>query len=416
MYSELDGALTKEQRLLKQTAHEFAKEIIRPVSVAVDQMIDPEKIIDKDGIWWEAKRKARQADYHLIALPKAVGGFEADPVEFHIILEELGWGSPGFVLSVLTDAFPALAVIMYQPENRNLVNEIVMPFVEDMEAEIISCAAISEPDHGSDAVLCFTRHSHAPGTAFNTRAVLKGDEWLINGQKSAWISNAPAATQAMTWVTVCDADGMIGGGIALVPLDSPGVARGNPVELLGSHDFPQCEIFFEDVRVPKDYMLVGPDLYEEAMDQFLNMGGLTVAVAFTGLARAAFEEALRYSRQRIQGGKYLSEHQIIRLKLFEMFTKVETARAYSRAASKHCMTPMNPVPIEYSTAAKVYCTQVAFDVANEAVQIHGACGLTRDYLVEKLFRDARGGLIGDGCNELLSIKRAYNLIENYVIY
>ena len=186
--------------------------------------------------------------------------------------------------------------------------------------------------------------------------------------------------------------------------------RGN---LIGSHDFPQCELFFEEVRIPGDYLLIGPEIYESAIDNFLNLGGLSVAVVFTGLARAAFEEALTYAQQRVQGGKLLAEHQIIQSKLFEMFVKVEAARALSRAAFTYCMTTPNPIPVEYSTAAKVYCTQVAYEVAHEAVQIHGAYGLSPEFLVSKLFRDARGAIIGDGCNEVLGLKRIYNVYENY---
>ncbi len=414
MYLDLDDELSEEQRLLKDAAHAFARDVIRPAGRAVHEMSSADEIVAADSVWWQAKRKARQQGYHLAALPEAVGGLGAGPLEMHILFEEFGWGSPGLALSIFSDTFPAAAALAHKPKCRRLLDDIVMPFVADSDAAIVSCAAISEPDHGSDALLCFTRGSHDPKVAFNTRAVPAGNEWIINGQKAAWVSNAPAATQAMTWLTVCDSGGdMAGGGLAVIPLDLPGVTRGSPVSLLGTRDFPQCEIFFDDVRIPKDYMLVGPKTYEMAADQFLNMGGLSVAIVFTGVARAAFEEALNYSQQRIQGGRPIAEHANIRKKLFDMFTKVEAARAYSRAAAKYCLAPRNPAPIEYSTAAKVYCTQTAFEVANDAVQIHGAFGLGKDCLVEKLFRDARVSMIGDGCNDALSLKRAFNLIENY---
>jgi len=413
MYSDLNKNLTEEQRILKETAHKFAKEVIRPASVAVDQMTSLEELVKKDSIWWQARKKARQNGFHLAGLPKALGGFEAGPLEMHILLEEFGWGSPGLALSIFTDAFPAMVALMYQPNNDKLMREIVMPFLQDVEGKIISCAAIAEPDHGSDVLWCLTRQSPDPKIAFSTRAVRDGNEWVINGQKAGWVSNALVATQAMTWLTVYDAGQMQGGGIAIIPLNLPGVSRGKPIKLLGSHDFPQCEIFLEDVRIPGEYLLLMGPKYETAVDNFLNLGGLSVAVAFTGLARAAFEEALTYAQQRIQGGKPLVEHQIIQAKLFDMFTKVEAARALSRAAFAYCMTTVTPTPFEYSTAAKVYCTQVAYEVAHEAVQIHGANGLSPEYLVSKLFRDARGGLIGDGCNEVLGLKRIHNVLENY---
>ena len=255
MYSELDRGLTDEQRLLKQEAHKFAEEVIRPAAIEIDRMTNPEDIVKKGSIWWEVRKKARKADYHLFGLPKALGGFEADPVEFHILAEEFGWGSPGLALSLLTDAFPATVVLMYNPQNEKLLNEIVLPFVKDVNAERVTCAGIAEPDHGSDAALCFTRHFPDPSLAFNTRAVLQGDEWVINGQKAAWVSNGPAATISVSPLTVLEGEEMVGGGIALIPLDAPGVTKGSPISLLGSRDFPQCEIFFDNVRIPRDYIL-----------------------------------------------------------------------------------------------------------------------------------------------------------------
>jgi alkylation response protein AidB-like acyl-CoA dehydrogenase len=413
MYLELDQNLTEKQKVLKQTAHEFAKGVIRPAALAVDQMASPEEIMKKDSVWWEARKKTRQMGYHLAGLPKALGGFELGPLELHILLEELGWGSPGFALSTLLDSLPATLVLMYQPENKRLIDEIVIPFVKDLDAKITPCTALTEPDHGSDVFFCFRKNFHDPRLAFNTRAVLQGDEWVVNGQKAGWISDGPVATHAMTSVTVCNSNGMEGGGFAIVPLDLPGVTRGKPTSLLGSHEFPQCELFFNDVRIPRDYMLVGPDLFEKAIDKLLSMAGVTVATAFLGLARAAFEEALEYSKHRIQGGKPIADHQIMKSKLFDMFTKIEAARAFSRSAMKYCLTAIDPIPVEYGAAAKIFCTQVAFEVAHEAVQIHGAYGLAKESLAGKLFRDARCGLIGDGCNEVLGVRGAQYILEKY---
>jgi alkylation response protein AidB-like acyl-CoA dehydrogenase len=115
----------------------------------------------------------------------------------------------------------------------------------------------------------------------------------------------------------------------------------------------------------------------------------------------------------VQGGRPIINHQIIKAKLFDMFTKIEASRALSRASAKYCLAATGKTPVEYSAAAKIFCSQVAFDVASEAVQIHGAYGLTKECLVGKLFRDARSFLIADGCNEVLSLKRSDNLIENY---
>jgi alkylation response protein AidB-like acyl-CoA dehydrogenase len=129
---------------------------------------------------------------------------------------------------------------------------------------------------------------------------------------------------------------------------------------------------------------------------------------FTGVARAAYEEALNYSRERVQGGKLLFDHQLIKHKLFSMFMKVEAARAFSRAAMIYNYNN-TPPDTKYSIASKVFCTNTAFEVANDAVQIFGGYGLSREYPIEKIFRDARAALVEDGANDSLMITGAHSL-------
>jgi alkylation response protein AidB-like acyl-CoA dehydrogenase len=396
-YMALDHNLNKDQRLLRAAVHEFAEGVIRPAAAAIQELSYAE-VIAKDSVWWEAKRKMREMGYHLTSLPKSIGGFEAAPVEWNIIYEELGWGSPGMAISNMTDAAMATTVLMFHPDNKRLMDEFVTPFVEDRDARMIACAGITEPDCGSDAIF-------APSLMFRTKAVPDGNEWVINGEKSSWVSASPVASHCMTFLVVHDAKGPVGGGIAIVPMDSPGVEVGTPTELLGSKDFPQAEITFSDVRIPRDYLVVGPEIYGSVLNPFFNVANLCVGTVFAGLARGAFEEALSYAKARVQGGRPIAEHQIIRHKLFSMFTKVEAARAFIRAATEYCLSTL-PAPVEYSAAAKIYGTKVALDVASEALQIHGAYGLTKEALVRRLFQDARGGPIGDGVNEVLGINRA----------
>lgn len=416
VFTDIDSTLTDEHRATRETAHRFAREVLRPAALAADAAASVQEVVRRNSPWCEARRHARRLGYHLVSLPQPIGGLGLDALALHIVLEEFGWASAGLALSIFADSFPAAAVLAHRPQSRRLLETIVAPFVADTEARLSSCAALSEPDHGSDALWAWTRGRQEPGLAFATRARRDGSDYVVSGQKSAWVSNAPIATHALTWVTVCDQAGTPeGGGIALVALDSPGVSRGAPTSLLGSRDFPQCALHFDAVRIPGENLLVEPPAYEAAADQFLNVGGLSVGVVFLGLARAAFEEALAWCRRRVQGGKALVEHQAVQLRLFEMFTRVEAARALSRQAMRYCLTPHERVPIEYSTAVKIHCTQTAYDVAHEAVQLHGAAGLARGTLVEKLFRDARGGLIGDGCNRALALERSRELIEQYPI-
>ena len=155
-------------------------------------------------------------------------------------------------------------------------------------------------------------------------------------------------------------------------------------------------------------MLVDEESYGAMLDVTLSTANAGMGAMFVGVARAAYEEALAYSKQRIQGGKPLFEHQMIKHKLFNMFTKIEAGRALSRAAMiyNYNNTPPN---IEYSIASKVFCTNMALEVTSEAIQIFGGNGLTREYPVEKFFRDARASMIEDGANDTLMITGAHHI-------
>ncbi len=136
-----------------------------------------------------------------------------------------------------------------------------------------------------------------------------------------------------------------------------------------------------------------------------------MATLFSGLARAAFEEALGYARQRVQGGRVIAGHQLVQWKLFDMFLKVETARTFARAVALRGATGYRSPA--HALAAKVYCTQAAFEVASEAVQVFGGMGMVKGMLVEKLFRDARAALIEDGTNEVLGLTAIRRLMAEH---
>jgi acyl-CoA dehydrogenase len=294
----------------------------------------------------------------------------------------------------------------------DLIRDVVTPFVECEDASIRGCWAITEPDHGSDTLMPGFPSFRDPAIKAQCKARLDGDEWVINGQKAAWVSGAPIATHTILFCQTDPAIGHAGGGIAIVPLDQPGVTKGKPLNKLGQRDMPQGEIFFEDVRIPKSYMLMREDAYEPMLAAWLAGTTAAMGVLSTGLARAAFEEALAYSKERVQGGKRLIEHSTVKAKLFRMFEKVEAMRQLSRAAYVYNGSSGKPA-IEYGIAAKINGTEGCFAVASDAVQIFGGNGLAKEYLVEKLFRDARSTLIEDGSNDILAIEGGHQVIETY---
>jgi alkylation response protein AidB-like acyl-CoA dehydrogenase len=148
-------------------------------------------------------------------------------------------------------------------------------------------------------------------------------------------------------------------------------------------------------------MLVEPATFSASVDGILAQANAGMSATFTGVARAAFEEALGYAQQRVQGGVPITEHQLVQRRLFDMFTKLQAARSLSRTANRRLIT--GRPTLHYSIAAKVFCTQTSFELASDAVQIMGGMGLAKGMLPEMLLRDARASLIEDGANDVLAL-------------
>jgi acyl-CoA dehydrogenase len=392
--AEIDLGVSPEHRTLIEAVHRFADEAMRPVGVKLDRLPDPADVVATGSPLWDVFEKYRQL---------GIGRLEADesaiePLERAAlqaaINEELGWGDGGLAVSLAVSNFHVIfAELSGRPE---LVERFAAP-----DSTEIGCWAVTEPDHGSDT-LTFTEESfHDPAIKANCLAIPDGDHYVIRGQKSSWVSNGTIATIGTLFCTIDGAQGFAGGGVCVVPLDLPGVSRGRPLDKLGQRPLNQGEIFFDEVRVPAEFMVVGKDAYGVAIEMVLALANAYMGMTFVGLARAAYELALGYAKERVQGGVPIIRHQSVRSRLFRMFTQVEAARALARKVT--LMGASAPPPVQYSIASKTYCTNTAFEVASAAVQIFGGNGLSREYPIEKLLRDARAAMIEDGCNEMLSI-------------
>ncbi len=405
LYRDLNMDLTPGQISMKEETHKFAKEVLRPASLELDKINDPMEMINSK-LLKNTLKKGYALGYHTIYLPDSYGGLGTDPLETHIILEELSWGSVDFAVSFGCACFPAFMASMVP--NDALIENIIEPFCKSTDASIIGCWGMTEPEHGTDVVSPFTEQFKDPDITGQCTARLEGDVWVLTGQKAAWVSNGTISTHCLVYPTIDPGMGMAGGGICVVPMDLPGVKKGTPLDKIGQRALNQGEIYFDNVRIPKDYMLVDQESYESMLDITLSTANAGMGAMFVGLARAAYDEALAYSKQRIQGGKPLFEHQLIKHKLFNMFTKIEAARQLSRAAMIYNYNN-TPPRIEYSIASKTFSTQTAFEVTSEAIQIFGGNGLSREYPVEKFFRDARASMIEDGANDSLMITGAHHL-------
>lgn len=395
-YFDLNMRLSEEDLGMKREAHAFAEEVVRPASREVDLMSAEDAIAPGSPLWGFLK-KAYRLGYHTLFLPEEYGGQGLSPEQMNLVFEELAWGGAGLASVIGCTCVPFVAACLTGDED--LIQDLVVPYCECTDASIIGCWALTEPNHGSDYIASesFFRD---PEIRNDLQARRDGDSWVLNGQKSAWVSAGTIASHALLFCQVDPSLGMAGGGICICPLEIEGVSKGKPLEKIGLRDLNQGEIYFDNTRIPESYMFCEPDYYPEMLELILASANATLGIGSTGMARAAFEEALTYARERVQGGAPLIEHRSVRQKLFEMFSKVEACRALSRSVIELNFNMSPPIP-EYSLAAKTMCTQLCFEVAHDAVQMCGGYGLSKESFVEKVFRDTRSALIGDGNNEVL---------------
>lgn len=400
MITDIEVGLSDSERAIRDSTHRFARDVLRPAGKELDQLHDPQDVISPASILWDVFRKHREAG--LADIESAT--LELSPFERSrlraITSEEMGWGDSGLAISLGVASFhKTFAMMSGRPA-------LIERYVQS-GAEEIGCWAVTEPDHGSDSLTLTEPHFADPALRANCIATKDGDDYIIRGQKSAWVSNGTIATVAALFCTIDPAQGFKGGGVAVVPLDLPGVSRGKPTNKLGQRALNQGEIFFDDVRIPAEYMVVGSDAYGAVVEQILTGANASMGTIFVGVARAALEHALDYAKQRVQGGVPIIQHQGVKARIFRMFTQVEAARSLSRRVAQYNAT--NPPLLQYSIASKVFSTNTAFEVASQALQIFGGNGLTREFPIEKLLRDARASMIEDGCNELLSLVGASRL-------
>jgi alkylation response protein AidB-like acyl-CoA dehydrogenase len=397
--SGIEPPLSEMERSVQDNVHRYAVEVMRPLGPVLDRM-PAEEAIAANSPLWGALGKAADLGLSITAM------MELPPAErvklLAIATEELAWGDGGIGGIILCANFP----VMYSLLAGNL------EMAKYCEGKL-GCWGITEPDHGSD-MLDATGSLAAPDGHYgkpNCTARILPDRIVINGQKSAWVSGAITAQVCALFCHHADEQGHVRPGVAvIVPLDARGVSRGKPLDKLGFRGLNQGELYFDQVEVPRSHLLAGPETYEDLAYHMLCEANPHVAVCAVGLARAAFEYAWEYAHRRRQGGVVLIQHQHVRIRLFEMFRKIEAARALARRVMEYNVTAARPSLLA-STSAKVTATQAAFEVASDALQMFGGYGLSREYPMEKLFRDARSLLVADGNNEVLAMKGGADLVN-----
>src|ERR1700726_243307 len=355
----VDFTLTDEQKALRELAHDFAAKEIRTKAWEYDKEGTwPQEIIDKA---WEVGLMNNH-------IPEEYGGPGVGYLDGALIEEELSWGCSGIQTSVGCNGLATAPVVLGASE------ELKKEYLGRLtEAPLLASFCLTEPDAGSDV------------SSMRTSAVRKGDKWVINGSK-CFITNGEYAN----WYTVyakTDKDaGHRGISAFIVPRDA-GVVVDKKEDKLGQRASNTATISFNDVEVPAENLLGEENQGFKLAMMTLDRTRPGVAAMATGIARAAFEFATDYARERVQFGVPIAMHQAIQFMIADMATEIEAARLLTWKSA--VMLDSGERNTLISSHAKRFAADTAMKVATEAVQVYGGYGFIKDYPVEKLFRDAK---------------------------
>jgi len=361
--------LTAEQRLIKETVQEFvAEEVAGEVEEADANQEFPE------GVWDELA----ELGFAGLTVPEEHGGFDADEVTYSIINEELAYGHLSLATALSVHCLATSCIRQFGTETHR---SEWLPRMN--EGRPVGAFALSEPDAGSNPA------------EMSTEARKDGDEFVIDGKKQ-WITNGTRAGVVILFAKT-DRDDPDTITQFLVPMDAEGVEVGRKEDKLGLRASDTTTLLFDDARIPAENRLteVGDGL--KAAFSILTGGRVAIASQAVGVAQAALDDAVAYANEREQFGQPIIEHQAIAHKLADMQTQVQAARLLARDAARQNEDGVAP---QAASMAKYFASEVACDVASEAVQIHGGYGYTKDFDVERYYRDAKITTIYEGTSEI----------------
>lgn len=369
----MDFRLTEEQEGIRRLVRELVEREVKPLAAHTDETGE---------FPWGPLRTMAKLGLLGLNIPEEYGGAGADHVSAAIMIEEIGrgCGSTGLIVA----AHLGLAC---GPLNRFGTEEQKRRFLTPLaRGEGLGCLGLTEPGAGSDL---------AGGV--RTFAEKRGDSWVINGSKM-WLTNG---AEAKTAILLCRTD-RAGGSRSLsqiiVPTDTPGITFGKPERKMGLHGSHTYAVSLENVTVPLENLLgrEGYGLHQTL--ETLDGGRIGIGALSVGLAQAAFEAAVAYAKERKTFGKAIAEHQAIQEKIANMATAIEAARwlVYRAAWARDQGLPYTKLAAQ----AKLFATEMAEKVCYDAIQIHGGYGYSREYPVERIYRDNRLMAIGEGTSEI----------------
>jgi alkylation response protein AidB-like acyl-CoA dehydrogenase len=364
-------SLSEDEILFRENVRQFAEEKVRPRAREMDE----KGVFDKSLV-----EQFFQLGLMGIEVPEQFGGAGGKFFEAILAVEELSRAdaSAGVVVDVQNTLVNNALVRWANPEQKK-------KYLSRMAADTVGAYALSEAGSGSDAF------------ALQTRAELKVSDYVLNGRK-LWITNAKEAGIFVLFATVDPSAGYKGITAFIIEKEFPGFTVGKKEDKLGIRASSTCELILEDCRVPKSNVLGEAGKGYKIAIETLNEGRIGIGAQMLGVARGAWEYAAKYAQERKQFGKSISEFQGIQFQLAQMATEIEAARlmVYNAARMKDTGMPF----VKEAAMTKLFCSQVAERVTSLAVEIYGGVGFTKDYPVEKYWRDAKIGKIYEGTSNM----------------
>ncbi len=366
-----DFTLTDEQSSIQRLAHEFAQKEIVPVAEHYDRTAE---------FPWPIVKKAHEVGLMNPGIPTKYGGSGLKIFDELLIDEELSWGCAGIAASLTLNNVAALPIIMAGSEEQK--KKYLGRLAVDQE---MTAYAVTEPDAGSDA------------GAIQTKAERHGNDYILNGTKQ-FITNASVANFYIVFAVTDRSAERPSISAFIVEREWPGVSPGRKDDKMGQRASNTAQLILEDVRVPKENLLGGEgEAFKIAMHTFDRSRPGTGILA-VGVARRALEEAVKYAGERKTFGVLLGQHQAIQFKIADMAMDIEAARWLCWNAG--WLVDQNRRNSRQASMAKCFAADMAVRVTCEAVQIFGGYGYIKDYVVEKLYRDAKVFQIYEGTSEI----------------
>lgn len=366
---------TKQHELIRKLARDFAEAELAPIAAQVDETGEFPK---------ETLKKMADAGFFGIKIPQEFGGGGADAVSYSIVMEEIARVSG--VASIYVSSPNSLAGAPFLLAGTKAQKEKYIP--DAVAGKTTICFALTEPGAGSDA------------GSMTTTAVDAGDCYILNGRK-CFITAAPFSDYAVVFAKTDMSKGTRGITAFVMDMKLPGVSLGKPENKMGMIGCATSDVIMEDVRVPKDCVLGEVNKGFSVAMKTLDLGRVGVASQAIGIAQGAFDEAVKYAKERKQFGKTLSQFQSIAFDIADMKTKLTAAKLMVYEAAS--MVDRGENNTMQAAMAKYYATETAQDIVTRSLQIHGGYGFIKDYPIERMYRDARVMTIYEGTSQVQKI-------------